>query len=305
MNSTNIFPRSLQYLIAVAEHGNFTRAAEALYVSQPTLSQQIKKLEESLQSILLNRSGRTIELTDTGKIYLRHVRRAWKELDVGMSAIHDVKDLKCGLFRLGWTPLTDHLTCRLLESFNSHYPNITSKALEMPQNKIELAIIEDDIDVGIVFSNKLSSKAQSSELEIYTLFEESLCLAVGNGHPHARKKETINLQELRQESLALLDTNFILRQHVDRYCSEHGIIPYVAIEANSLSVIIEIVQTGSLATVLPESIICTQHGLHSIVPSPKLPRKAVSMLYRKGDYKSYACLAFIKLAHNWTAHRHD
>ena len=223
MDNKNVFPRSLQYLIAVAEYNNFTRAAEALYVSQPTLSQQIKKLEDSLQSKLLDRSGRTVQLTDTGKTYLRHVRRAWRELDAGMCAIHDVKDLKCGLFRLGWTPLTDHLTCRLLESFNSNYPNIVSNALEMPQNKIELAIIEGNIDIGIIFGNTLSSRAQSSELEIYTLFEESLCLAVGNTHPRAGQKETISLQEFKQESLALLNTNFILRQHVDKYCNKHDI----------------------------------------------------------------------------------
>ena len=66
-----IFPRSLQYLIAIAEHGSFTRAAEALYVSQPTLSQQIKQLEESLQTPLLDRSGRTVKLTDAGEIYLQ------------------------------------------------------------------------------------------------------------------------------------------------------------------------------------------------------------------------------------------
>ena len=91
MERRDIFPRSLQYLIAIAEHGSYTRAAEALYVSQPTLSQQIKNLEDSLQTPLLDRSGRNVRLTDAGEIYLSHARRAWGELDAGTRAIHDVR----------------------------------------------------------------------------------------------------------------------------------------------------------------------------------------------------------------------
>ena len=70
MKQRDIFPRALQYLIAIAEHGSYTRAAEALHVSQPTMSQQIKQLEESLQSRLLDRSGRSVRLTDAGEVYV-------------------------------------------------------------------------------------------------------------------------------------------------------------------------------------------------------------------------------------------
>lgn len=77
MNKRVIFPRSLQYLLAIAEYGSYTRAAEALHVSQPTLSQQIKRLEDSLDSLLVDRSGRAVKLTDAGEIYLHHARRAW------------------------------------------------------------------------------------------------------------------------------------------------------------------------------------------------------------------------------------
>jgi len=81
MDRNIMCPRSLRYLLAVAEHHNFTRAAEALYVLQPTLSQQIKQLGESLDVQLLDRSGRTVRLTDVGEVYLRHARRTLGELD--------------------------------------------------------------------------------------------------------------------------------------------------------------------------------------------------------------------------------
>ncbi len=298
-----IFPRPLQYLIAIAEYGSFTRAAEVLHVSQPTLSQQIKQLEESLQSPLLDRSGRSVRLTDAGEVYLHHARRALGELEAGSRAIHDVQGLSRGSLRLGWTPITDYLTCSLLEKFNNHYPSITLNTLEMPQDDIENAVAEDRIDIGIAFTNTFMTEARSSEIETRILFEEALCLAIGNTHARAGQKERISAQEFGHESLVLLNTDFALRHHVDQYCLENSIMPRIAINTNSLSVIIKLIQVSQLATVLPKSIIHTQCGLHSIVLAPTLPHKVISLISRKGGYKSPACLTFIDLASDWSIHR--
>lgn len=298
-----IFPRSLQYLLAIAEHGSFTRAAEVLHVSQPTLSQQIKNLEESLQSQLLDRSGRTVRLTDAGEIYLHHARRAWGELDAGMRAINDVQDLSRGSLRLGWNPITDYLTCPLLDKFNSLYPGITLSTSEMPQEHIETAVIEDIIDVGIAFRRPSQNPVESSEIEAELLFEEELCLAVGNAHRRAGQQERMSAQEFGKEALVMLNRNFALRRDVDGYCADNGIAPRVAMETNSLSVIIEMIQVGPLATVLPISIVRTQCGLYPITISPDLPRKAITVITRQGGYKSPACLAFTALASEWSARR--
>ena len=303
MERRDIFPRSLQYLIAIAEYGSYTRAAEALYVSQPTLSQQIKQLEESLQSPLLDRSGRTVKLTDAGEIYLQHARRAWGELEAGTRAIDDVLDLSRGSLRMGWTPITDLLTCCLLESFNSRYPGITLSTLEMPADDIEVAVLEDRIDIGIAFSKPVSNDSRSNGIETQMLFEETLCLAIGNAHPRAEQKERMSAKEFEKESLVLLNSNFALRRIVDQYCRDNNITPHISIETDSLSVIIELIQVGSLATVLPKSIIRTQCGLYPIVLAPVLPHKAITLISRKGGYKSPACLTFMELAQEWSARR--
>src|ERR1700756_490728 len=96
--------RPLRYLKAVADHGSFTRAAAALHVSQPALSQQIRELEQRMGAQLLDRSGRIVRATDVGKTYLRHVQRALDELGAGERAIRDVQDLSFGELRLGFTP---------------------------------------------------------------------------------------------------------------------------------------------------------------------------------------------------------
>ena len=304
MNHKDIFPRSLQYLIAIAEHGSYTRAAEALFVSQPTLSQQIKQLEESLKLPLLDRSGKTVRLTDAGEIYVHHARRAWAELESGTRSINDVQNLSRGTLRVGWTPITDYLTCTLLEKFNKRYPGITLSTLEMPADDIEIAIAEDRIDFGIAFSKPFPNKTKSNEIiEAHTLFEESLVLAVGNAHPRAGQKERISVQELGRESLILLNTDFALRRKIDNYCLQHSILPHISIETDSLSVIIEMIQVGPLATVLPKSIVRTQCGLYSIVLAPRLPKQAITIICRKSGYKSPACQAFSELALEWSEHR--
>lgn len=298
-----MFPRSIRYLLAVAEHHSFTRAAEALYVSQPTLSQQIKQLEESLDVQLLDRSGKAVRLTDAGEVYLRHARRALGELDAGKRAIHELQDLSRGSLRLGMTPITEYLVTPLLDNFNTRYPGIVLNTLEMPQDDIESGVAEDRIDVGIAFTNTLSTEARSSEIDAHILFIESLNLAVGTAHPLARQRSALDASALERESLVLLNGDFALRRHFDLYCLEHGITPRIAMETNSLSVIIEIVRLGRLATILPETIACAQHGLFPVMLLPELPHHTITLFCHKGAYRSPACQAFSELAGDWCAVR--
>ena len=103
-----MLPRHLNYFIAVAEHGGFTRAAAILHVSQPALSQQIRQLEETLGVRLFDRSGRNTCLTDAGKVWLIYARRALRELAEGQRALHDVDDLQRGTLRVAMMPTFTH-----------------------------------------------------------------------------------------------------------------------------------------------------------------------------------------------------
>lgn len=294
--------RSIQYLIAIAEYHSFTRAAEVLYVSQPSLSQQIKLLEKSLNVQLLDRSGRNVRLTDAGEVYLRHARRALRELDTAKRAIHDLKDLSRGSLRLAMTPITDYLTRPLLEGFNVRYPGITVSILEMSQNLIEAALTgdnEDNIDIGIVFTDTFSSEARSNEIEKHLLFVEKLILAVGNSHPLAGQQAPLNVHALEQESLALLSSKFALRRHVDQYFNEYGITPHIAIETDSVSMIVDILRHGRLVTVLPNTIACEQNEISPIMLQPQLPHHTITLVRRKGAYRSAACRTFVELAADW------
>jgi LysR family cyn operon transcriptional activator len=284
--------RHVRYFLAVAEHGNFTRAAEALHVSQPTLSQQIRQLEETLGAPLLDRSGRTVRLTDAGAAYLLYARRALQDLEAGSRAIHDVRELTRGSLRLAMTPtFTAYLIGPLVDAFNSRYPGITLTIQEMSQERMEVLLNSDELEIGIAFED-----THSPDIETTGLLIEALALVVGKSHPRAKKRGVLSLREFGGESLVLLNEEFATRSYIDRYCRQHGVAPRIAIEVNSISAVVEIVRHGRLATLLPEAIALENSALCPLRIEPALPRRQAALLRRKGGYRSAAVHAFVELA---------
>lgn len=277
--------RHIRYLLAVAEHRNFTRAAEALHVSQPTLSQQIKQLEENLGAPLLDRTGRSISLTDAGQAYVRYARLALQDLQAGTRAIHDVQDLRRGHLRLAMTPtFTAYLIGPLLARFNALYPGITLSVEELTQDRIEAALGEDLLDIGIGFTGE-----HGLEIDCEALFVEELSLVVSASHPERNQRAWL------EQPLVLLNTGFATRRYIDDYCHRQGVKPQIAMEVNSISAIIEIVRSTPLATILPRALAEAQAGLHAVVIEPALPQRTAALLSRKGGYRSAACAAFVAL----------
>jgi LysR family cyn operon transcriptional activator len=284
--------RQLRYLIAVAEHGNFTRAAEALHVSQPALSQQIMQIEDRLGVALLDRSGRTVTVTDAGQAYIAHVRRALSELDLGKRAIHDVRDLSRGLVRLAMTPtFTAYLVGPLVAAFHTRYPGITVKIREMTLDTIAAAVAADEVDLGIAFN-----LARAPDIECQPLFVEKFSLVVASGHPLTQRRGAIDMADVEHAELGLLSTDFATRSHIDNYLQEHQIVPKVVIEANTISALLEIVRRTELATILPEAICAQMPGLRNLPLCPAVPPRTVMLLRRRDSHISAASRAFSELA---------
>ncbi|WP_431223064.1 transcriptional regulator CynR [Serratia sp. L9] len=283
--------RHIRYFLAVAEQGNFTRAAEVLHVSQPTLSQQIKQLEESLQTTLFDRSGRKVQLTDAGEAWMRYARLALQDLDAGKRAIQDVATLERGSLRLAMTPtFTAYLIGPLVDRFFRLYPGITLNIQEMTQDKIETLLCDDSLDIGIAFD-----PVQSLDIEASMLFTERLQLVVGEGHHLANRRDTLSALELQQLPMVLLNRDFATRIYVDDYCQHQSITPYVAMEANAIGAIVEIVRRGQLATILPQAIARDNPLLRPIPLAIPMPARNALLLQRKEGYRSAAVRAFIEM----------
>lgn len=283
--------RPIQYFLAVAEHLSFTKAAAALHVSQPALSQQVRQLEESLGAQLFDRSGRTTRLTDAGDVYLIYARRAYQELREAKSAIHDVSDLSRGSLRIAVTPtFTTYLVGPLIEAFHSRHPKITVNLKEISQERIEELLLAGELDVGIAFD-----EINTPDIEAIPLLNETLALVVNRKHRLAEER-AITSKGLSVESLVLLSTEFATRDQIDRYCRKHAIRPQVQMEVNALGAVIEIVRRTHLSTLLPARIALAHDDLVAITLEPERLQRTAVLLRRKEAYLSAAVGVFIELA---------
>ncbi|MFZ4833045.1 transcriptional regulator CynR [Rouxiella sp. Mn2063] len=283
--------RYIRYFLAVAEQGNFTRAAETLHISQPTLSQQIKQLEDLLHIQLFDRSGRTVQLTDAGIAWMSYARRAIQDLEAGTRAIHDVEDLQRGSLRLAMTPtFTSYLTGSVVGDFYRRYPGIRLDLREMTQDEIETLLVGDQLDLGIAFD-----PIHSPDVSATPLFTETLNLMVGGQHPLANRQEKLSPDEFSRLPLVLLNGDFSTRRFINRFFQSLSIRPRVAIESDTISAIVQMVRLGQLATILPQDIANIDQWLSPVsLQTPKIERQAV-LLQRKDAYRSAAARAFIAL----------
>ena len=282
--------RQAHYLLAVADHGNFTRAASALRISQPALSQRILDLEAELGAQLFDRSGRTIKPTDEGRTYIEHVRRALREIQAGERAMQDIAGALGGTLRVAFLPLfTTHLVGPLMQEFYKRHPRVSVTIDILAQAELEAALVEDRIDVGLAFSD-----VDSDEIEVERVQDDELCLIVGKQHPMYRR-DKVRVPQLKHADLALLSHAFITRAPIDRYFRTNNVRPRIAIEANSADSIIAIVRGAPIATVMPSATARQLSGLKAIPLVPSAGIWTLSVLQRKGAYRSAASKALIAI----------
>lgn len=280
--------RHLRYLLAVAEQGSFTRAAEELRVSQPTLSQQVKQLERAVGTQLLDRTGRSVRLTDAGETYAHYARRALRDLAAAERAVLDVADLSRGSLRLAVTPtFTAYLVGPLVAELHARHPAITLDVRELAQDRIEAALLADELDLGIAFHGPHLPGIEATEL-----FTETLGLVVGASDAGAR---VLPVPDLAGRQLALLSGDFATRGHIDDYLARHRVTPRIAIEANSIQALTEIVRRTPLATVLPDAVTHDHPHLVPVALEPPLPARTVVLLRRESAYRSAAAREFTRL----------
>jgi LysR family cyn operon transcriptional activator len=283
--------RHLNYFLAVAQYQSFTRAARALHVSQPALSQQVRQLEEHLGAQLFDRTGRLVRLTDAGEVYLRYARQALQDLEEGRRALHDVSDLSRGSLRVAVAPtFTSYLIGPLVEAFYRRYPTVRLVVQEMLQERVETQLVEDELDIGIAFE-----KPTSAAVEFQPLLVETLALVMSRTHPLAERR-SIDRDTLMRESLVLLTPEFATRGQIERHCRQHDLDLNVSMESNSLNAVIEVVRRTGLATLLPAAIAGNSEYLVAVSLDPAPPQRRAILMQRKGAYQSAAMRAFIELA---------
>lgn len=272
-----------------------------MHVSQPTLSQQIKHLERALGVVLFDRSSRSVRLTDAGEVYAYHVRLALRDLNAAERAVHDVQDLSRGQLRVGATPtFTAYFVGPLVHRFYSAYPGIRLTIVEPTQDRIEDDLLADHLDLGIGFARE-----HATGIAHQHLYTETMSLVVGAGHRLASVSGLLSVDELSDEPLGRLSANFATAAHVDAYLCRHKVQQRIAVEADSVMSLLELVRRGSLVAVLPDAIVDEHAGLQRISLLPPPPSRDVRLLWRDGVYRSAAMGAFVEVVRDTAAALQD
>lgn len=282
--------RHLRYFLAVAEREHFTRASESLHVSQPTLSLQIKQLEEELGTPFFDRVGKRVRLTDAGRVFREHARRALREMEDAQIAINELEGLMRGAVTVGVVQTVNaYLVPQIVTRLSAEWPAVQIKIEELANGKIEEGLVEGRVNVGVGFI-----PTTAAEIVAEPLFDEALVLIVSDNHKFANRSH-VPVRELHGEPLVLLSQNFCTRRLTDVSLAEGGACPRIAVEMNSIEGILATVRAGGAATVLPSLAVGRGlPGVRAITLTKPTPRRTVGMLWHRDGYRTAAARAFAK-----------
>lgn len=270
----------LRYLVAVADHRHFGRAAEACFVSQPTLSTQIKKLERELGVELFERHPRQVLLTAAGEQVLQHARQAVAEAEAIREVARQARDPESGSLRLGVFPtLGPYLLPHVVPAVHERFPSLELLLVEEKTEVLLQRLQEGKLDVAV-----LALPVEGDHLATEALFEEDFVLAVPSDHPLARSRRKVDLSVLAGEQLLLLEEGHCLRAQALSVCHLHGAGERAGFRATSLETLRQMVAGGAGLTLMPELSVRPPvpdyRGVRLLSFSNPAPSRRVGLVWR-------------------------
>lgn len=289
-NNPGIKLRQLEYFLAVAETLHFSKAAEKLFVTQPTLSHQLAELETHIGKALFDRSGKTIRLTQVGEVFHAYAKRSLAELAAGYTALDELEGLQRGKLRIGVSQsFIRKLLPPIVAEFMGRYPAIHLTVVEMMAPLIEQQVARGELDLGIAF---VPTRLEDTGVE--PLLEERLMLVTGIDHRLAARKR-VRLTDLRNEPLVLLTRDYYTRNLIDQHFDQFGITPNIASETNAINLMMDLAAEANLATILPDSTIDLSARVKVIPIHDPVPIRVTALLWSKRHYQSVAAETFSQL----------
>lgn len=280
--------RQLKYFRAACERQNFSEAARLLHISQSTLSQQIKQLEDELDVLLFDRIGKRIVPTEAGWAFLPYASKAILDAENGKQIIRDLKGVETGTLHIGVTYSMSHLLIAALSLFTKAYPKIKVQVTFATSEEL-LKLLEDN-KLDFVLSFK--PEDLSDQFEIVVLFSSRLYFIVHQSHPLA-DLTSITLKRLSEASLILPEQGFTTRKKVDELCRKHHIELNVILEMNDVHTIIHTLRNGCWGTVLTQAAVRGEADLVQIpiLYADKLTSQGC-LFWPQGNYRKKSALAF-------------
>jgi LysR family transcriptional regulator, cyn operon transcriptional activator len=248
--------RHLRYFLAVAEAGSFSRAADRLGISQPSVSQQMRDLETSLRVSLFQRRGKRILLTSAGLIFQEHAREILRQFESFLQELSSEPQQLRGAIHLGVVPILNvALVPQLLGLFAASYPGINIMVDEISSTEIETALEEGRMDVGLGFVTRYSPN-----LRYERLCTDEFALIVSKAHPWWKRRK-IAFAELHQQRLLQLTGSFVMRHMTDEICRKHQVRPRTVAEISSIETLLRSISTLKGAALMPKIALRGREGL--------------------------------------------
>jgi DNA-binding transcriptional LysR family regulator len=285
--------RQLEYVVAVAEEANFTRAAERIHVAQPAVSAQIQRLERELGQPLFDRTRRTVRLTAAGEAALPAARAALAAVADVRRAVEELTDLVRGAVTLGTVTSHDVDTPGLLADFHADHPNVEITLSTDASDRLIDDVRNGRLDAAIV---SIGPGERLAGLSMETVTDEAIEAAVCLTDPWAARS-SVGLADLAERPLIALPVGAGIRHQLDRACAAAGIPVRIAFEASTPLALADLAERGLGVAIVPSSVARGRNGLHPLTITPHLRGRLV-LAWRSEGPMSPAARVLVQKARN-------
>ncbi len=287
--------RTLRYFVEVVRQQSFTRAAEKLFVTQPTISKMLRHLEEELQCTLLIREGRRLHLTDSGQALYQRGLNILEEFRQLEAELEDINNVKSGRLRLGIPPMVGTQMADLIGTFRQRYPGIELIISELGGLVVQQAVISGELDLAITALPSDSSLPITS----MQLFSHPLYVVVPRNE-YWLGQTCVPIAALANESILIYNEGFALYRQLMAVFSQQGFTPKIAARSGQWDFLAAMVKTGMGVAILPAPI-CQRLDANRLLWLPLDPEMTwqLGLIWHQGNYLSQSAQAWIALCHEY------
>jgi DNA-binding transcriptional LysR family regulator len=282
--------RQLSYFVAVAEEGQFTRAASRVSVAQPAVSAQIGRLERELGETLFHRDQRAVRLTGAGEALLPHARAALAAAERGRDTIASLRGMLHGRLRVGVAGPVDHRFAETLGDFHRAHPAVEIAFTQEHNESLLEAVANGDVDAAIV---GVGAQPLPPQIRTRVIATEPLVLAVRRGDPLSSRR-SVALTQVRERPMITLVRGSGLRTVLENACRDAGFAPRITAETGELASLVELAAEGLGVAVVPRS--ATDGADLAILKITRPPLERRTALAWNETVTSPAGRAFLALA---------
>jgi DNA-binding transcriptional LysR family regulator len=283
----------LEAFVQVAAHHSFSRAAEALQLTQPSITARIQALEREMGEKMFERGGRSVRLTDAGTLFLPYAERMLQMLREAKESVEEVHSVQAGSLRLGSAlTISTYVLPRILHAFHSRYPGVEVVVHTGRSDQVLNMLLSDEVQVGLVRS------LVHPDVETVDLYADEVILVANPDHPFAANRQA-TIEEVGSQPVILADRGSSYYGLIHGLFRQAGVVPNVAMELDSMEATKRMVEEGLGIALLPK--VCLERELKqgllaevAITNAPAISRQ-IAFIYRKSRKQAHTVHAFLEV----------